>query len=164
MGRDGFSLIELLAVMGIMAILLGLATLNFNNWLRRSNIEKEVKELYSDMMFVRQQALVTGLTHEIQFASASRVVFRRYSSEHDAVGTVVRTRDLPYAIEISAPSETELTFNSRGMLVETTPKSVCVFSKCEPPLDSIYITQSRINMGKIINQGAPCAQANITLK
>lgn len=164
MGRDGFSLIELLAVMGIMAVLLTMATLNFNNWIRRSNIEKEVKELYSDMMYVRQQALVTGMQHDVRFVSATRAVFRSYSSEGDAVGTVVRSRDLPYAVRASEAIPMVLNFNSRGMMQETASKALCVFSTYDPPLDSILISQSRINMGKLINQGGACAQANIDLK
>jgi prepilin-type N-terminal cleavage/methylation domain-containing protein len=164
MDRKGFSLIELLVIIGIISVLLGMATISFNQWIRRYNIEKEVKELYSDMMSMRQQALVTGMNHEVEFDSASRVVFRRYSSEADAVGTVVRTRDLPYPITISDDTDREFVFNSRGMVTEDIEKCVCVFSEFQPPLDSILITPSRISVGKIKNQGSSCAKDNITLK
>lgn len=165
MGRKGFSLIELIVTMGIISILLGIATISFNQWIRRYNIEKEVKEVYADLMYVRQQALVTGMNHEVEFSSANRIVFRRYSSEGDAVGTEIRRRDLPYPITISDPGSKEIGFNSRGMMTEIIPKSVCVFSEYDATLDSVYITQSRINVGKIKNQGSlNCAKDNITLK
>jgi prepilin-type N-terminal cleavage/methylation domain-containing protein len=164
MGRKGFSLIELLVTIGIISFLLAIATINFNQWIRRTNVEKEVKEIYADLMYVRQQALVTGMRHEVEFNSTTRLVFRSYSSEKDAVGTVIRDRTLPYPIRISDSSDTKIDFNSRGMMIEIIPKSVCVYSEYNPPLDSIYITKSRINLGKIKNQGSSCEKANITLK
>lgn len=168
MGRKGISLIELMIVICIISILLAIATINFNNWTRRHNIEKEVKELYSDLMFVRQQALVTGMNHRANFATDNSIVFRRYSSEGDIPGTVVRSRNVNFPITISVPTERVIEFNTRGMLVESASgaeeKSICIFTNANPPLDSIYITQTRINVGKIINQGNSCEKANITIK
>jgi len=164
MGRKGISLIELIVVIGIISILLAIVTINFNNWTRRYNIEKEVKELYSDLMFIRQQALVTGMNHRANFETANTVVFRRYSSEADPDGRVVRSRTVNYPITISDPVEREIEFNTRGMMDAIIPKSICVFTTADPPLDSIYITQTRVNVGKIINQGNECGKDNITLK
>ena len=164
MGRKGISLIELIIVISIISILLAVATINFNNWTRRYNIEKEVKELYSDLMFIRQQALVTGMNHRANFETANTVVFRRYSSEADPDGSVIRRRTVNYPITISDPAEREIEFNTRGMMVAVTPKSVCLFTAADPPLDSIYITQTRLNVGKIINQGNSCGKDNITIK
>lgn len=171
MGRKGISLIELMIVICIISILLAIATINFNNWTRRHNIEKECKELYTDLMFVRQQALVTGMNHRARFETANSVVFRRYSSEGDTVGTEVRRRNVNFPITISTPDETEIEFNTRGMLVETesgaTEKSICIFTNANPPLDGIYMTQTRVNVGKIVkqaDQGGTCAKDNITIK
>lgn len=164
MGRKGFSLIELIVIMAIAGVLISMATISFNQWIRRYNIEKEVKELYADMMSMRQQALVTGMNHGVDFDSDRRVIFRRYSSETDTAGTVVRTRELAYPIEISDESDREFKFNSRGMVTEDIEKSVCVYSEFQPPLDSILITPSRISVGKIKNQGSSCEKDNITLK
>jgi hypothetical protein len=122
-------------------------------------------------MFIRQQALVTGMTHRIQFASDTSIVFRRYSSEADVstgTGTQVMRKNLTYAINKSnwsAPSATEIEFNSRGIMVDPTPKSICVYSDAGPAIDSLVITQSRINMGKIIDQGnKTCGRSNISIK
>lgn len=164
MGRKGISLIELIVVIGIISILLAIVTINFNNWTRRYNIEKEVKELYSDLMFIRQQALVTGMNHRANFETANSVVFRRYSSEADTDGTVVRRRNTNYPIQIKGAAGNVIEYNTRGMTVDIIAKSICMFTTADPPLDSIYITQTRINVGKIINQGNECGKDNITLK
>ncbi|MEI8356199.1 MAG: prepilin-type N-terminal cleavage/methylation domain-containing protein, partial [Deltaproteobacteria bacterium] len=83
MNRSGFSLVELLVIIGITSILLGIATLNFTHWVTRCNIEKEVKELYAELMSARQQSFVTGMNHRVEFESANSIVFRLYSSEWD---------------------------------------------------------------------------------
>jgi type IV fimbrial biogenesis protein FimT len=166
MDRKGFSLVELLVIVCIISILLGIATINFNHWVRRYNIEKEVKEIYAELMLARQQSFVTGMNHRVEFESANSIVFRRYSSEWDldhGSGVVVRQRILPYSITISDPNDKTIEFNPRGMMNDIIPKSVCIYSGVTPPIDSIYITQTRINVGKIKNQGNSCEKANISI-
>jgi prepilin-type N-terminal cleavage/methylation domain-containing protein len=164
MNRRGFTLVEVIVVTVMIAILSTLATIAFNQWQRKANIEKEVKELYSDLMSIRQQALVTGMRHRIIFVSANNVTIRRFSSDEDAVGTQIQQKSLNYALTQSAPAFPFIDFNSRGMMNDPATKSICVFSDAGPVPDSIVIMQSRISLGKIINQGGACAISNITLQ
>lgn len=166
MCRKGFSLVELIVTVGIISILLGLATMSFNHWTQKHNIEKEVKQMYADIMFMRQQAMVTGMTHDIRFLNSKNISFRRYSSEADIVGIQVSHAGLPYPVLVSNTNPIE--FNQRGLMVDPFDKIVCVFSDADPSIDSLVITQSRISMGKIINQGskdaAACKKSNIDFK
>jgi type IV fimbrial biogenesis protein FimT len=165
MNRRGFTIVELVVVIAIIAILLTLATLAFNQWVRKSNIEREVKELYADLMYARQQALVTGMRHRIQFVSAKSIAIRRFSSDEDLVGTQIQQKSLPYALQQSTPAFADIDFNSRGMMADPAQKSICIFSDAGAVPDSIVIQQSRISLGKIINQGsATCDSSNITLQ
>lgn len=164
--QKGFSLIELIVTIGIISILLSLATLNFNRWTQKQNIEKEVKQMYADMMSMRQQALVTGMNHDVQFPNSKSISFRRYSSEGDVTGLQVNHASLPYPVIISNTNPIE--FNHRGLMIDPLDKVVCVFSDADPSVDSIVITQSRISMGKIKNQGSKdagaCKKSNIEFK
>lgn len=165
MNRRGFTLIELLVVIAIISVLLTLATLAFNQWVRKSQIEREVKELYADLMSIRHQAVVTGMTHRIQFVSPKSIILLRYSSEGDATGTQIQQKSLPYTISQSSPTFNNIDFNSRGMMEDPAQKSICIFSDAGSVPDSIVIQQSRISLGKIINQGsATCDISNITLQ
>jgi prepilin-type N-terminal cleavage/methylation domain-containing protein len=167
MNRKGFSLIELVVVIGIISILLALATLNFSQWQRKTNVEKETKELYADLMFIRQQAIVTGMIHQFHYVSANSVTFLRYSSENDALGTRIRQRNLPYAISKSSwsdPSGNDIDFTSRGMMDDVDGKALCISSDADPAYDSIVIQQSRISLGKNTEQGSSCDPSKITIQ
>ncbi len=167
MNRKGFSLVEIIIVFAVIATLLALSTINFNQWQRRQRISRQAREIYSDLMYIRQQAMVTGMTYRVQFASGSSIIFRSYSSEADPGREVLR-KNLPYEIKKSnwiSPSATEIEFNPRGIMVDTVPKSLCIYSDADPAVDSVVITQSRVNTGKIINQeNKTCGRPNISIK
>jgi prepilin-type N-terminal cleavage/methylation domain-containing protein len=165
MNRRGFTLVELIVIIAIITTLSTLATIAFNNWQRKANIEKEVKELYADLMSIRQQAVVTGMRHRMLFVSGNNVTIRRFSSELDLVGTQIAQKSLTYALTPSTPPfPFFIDFNSRGMMEPPATQSICVFSDAGPVPDSIVMQQSRISLGKIINQGGACAISNITLQ
>jgi type IV fimbrial biogenesis protein FimT len=169
MNRSGFSLIELLVVIGLISVLLGLATLNFNQWVKQRNIEREVKEMYADLMTARQKSMVTGMNHALVPNTATSFSFKKYSSESEdrsAQGILVSRKSMPYAMVMNPSSVVE--FNERGLTAESGPYLICVFSDASPSYDALVITRSRVNMGKILNQGskdaAACTKSNIEIK
>jgi type II secretory pathway pseudopilin PulG len=154
-------------VIGIISIILVISAINFKDWQRKSNIEKEVQELCVDLLYIQQQAMVTGMTHRINFVNANNVAFLRYSSEGDATGKQIMQKSYWYAISKSnwtTPSSNDIYFNPRGIMDDPTTKSICVFSNSNPASDSIVILQSKINLGKIRNQGSACDASNIDIK
>lgn len=163
MNRRGFTITELMVVIAIISILLALATLSFNHWQRKANVEKEVKELFADLMDMRQQAMVSVMTHRINFVSENNVTFQRFRDENDVTGTLIRQKNLPYAITRSASFAT-IDFNFRGMMVDPTTKAICVYSDTGAAVDSVLIMQSRISLGRLKNQGGDCDASNIDIQ
>ncbi len=165
MNRRGFSLIELMVVISIISILLAMATINFNNWMRRQSVSGQVKEMYADLMSIRQQAMVTGKNHDAVFTTSKNMAFHRYSSEGDSLGTLVMRKGVSNAVVES--STDPVLFNHRGVTVGD-DMMMCIFSDVSPSLDALVITSSKINMGRIKNQGSKdvsaCTKNNIELQ
>jgi type IV fimbrial biogenesis protein FimT len=164
MNRRGFSLIELMVVIGIISILLALATISFSRWTARQSVDRQVKEMYADLMSIRQQAMVTGKNHDAVFTTSKNMAFHRYSSEGDILGTLVMRKGVSNAVVVS--STDPVLFNHRGVTVGDT--MMCIFTDVSPSLDALVITSSKVNMGRIINQGSKdvsaCTKNNIELQ
>ena len=132
MNRNGFSLVELMLVISIIGILLAISTLNFNNWMTRQNIDREVKEMHADIMSMRQRAIATGQNYDVAFPTAGTLVFRRYSSEAEdrgSEGIVVQRKSLRYPVTLSSAGPIE--FNERGMTSECNGKDSLYLYRCE---------------------------------
>lgn len=167
MDRRGFTLIELLIVITIIGILVGLSSLYFSRMVAERNVEKQTRELYADLMLVRQQAQTMKMTHRAKF-TGSNLTVRRYTDETDTTGTVVLNKTLsaaaPTLSSWASPSATEIEFNEQGIMPDPIPKSVCFYSSYAPSLDSLVILQTRISMGRIRNQAITCGRPNIDIK
>jgi type IV fimbrial biogenesis protein FimT len=167
MNRRGFTLLELIVVMGIISILLTLATINFSRWRLQQSVGSQVREMYADLLSIRQQAMVTGRNHDAVFTTSKEMAFRRYSSEGESRtsgGTLVMQKGMSNAVVASSTSPVE--FNHRGVAAGET--IVCIFTDVSPSLDALVITTSKVNMGRIRNQGSKdvsaCTKNNIELQ
>jgi Tfp pilus assembly protein FimT len=153
-----------MVVIGIISILLALATISFSRWTARQSVSGQVKEMYADLMSIRQQAMVTGMNHDAVFTTSKNMAFHRYSSEGDILGTLVMRKGVSNAVVVS--SADPVLFNHRGVTVGDT--MMCIFSDVSPSLDALVITSSKVNMGRIKNQGSKdvsaCTKNNIELQ
>lgn len=77
--RSGFSLVELLVVLGIAAILLGLASLAFDRMYTKSRAESQMRQLATDINELRIRAMTTKQPHGI-ILNASSYVLSAYTS------------------------------------------------------------------------------------
>lgn len=179
MKKDGFSLIELLVVMIILGIVASLGTVSFTGWVRKHDLENQVKEMYTDLMNARLTAMHQNTTHLISLSANQ--ISGSVDTDGNGVGDAAlciwnRNRGDPADASCStdkALSYKKLTFpaswsgtallefNARGL--SSTNNTVCVFSTYNPSYDCIVVSATRIRMGKLTNQSG-CNSANCVPK
>lgn len=161
-GEGGFSLIELLTVMAIMAVLIAMSTLYYNRMQKKSNIEKEVKTIYTTLMSVRLEALY-GKTPRVVTLSGTH--FDIYSS---GVITTTPISSIPLTYPVKMTGDVNrIDFDSSGML-NATPLAVCVdptgtLGNNTGNIDSVAVLAAKSHMGKR-QSGEACAPGKIDQK
>jgi prepilin-type N-terminal cleavage/methylation domain-containing protein len=154
MGVRGFALTELVVVIAIIGILAAIVTINFSSWQRKYSIEGQTKELLTDLSDARLLAIQTKKEHQLTLNPTS-MVFRRYSSESDATGTQVLSKNLKYPIQqfssgtLSAFSNTIITINTRGYTSDLMTIAVGAGMGGSPAYDCLAVHRARVNMGRI---------------
>lgn len=170
MTARGFTLIEVLVVIVIMAILMSIATMQFTTWSRKSQVERQVHELYADLQAARMDAAFTKRNNEMEF-TATQVIFRRYSSAADP-GTIVQTKNLPMNIAINFDStnpNSRILFDSHGVMTASAPpmRLICFRTIDDVAADAILVSQGLTGLGQMLtplNRGGNCDLPNVIQK
>lgn len=155
MNERGFTLIEIVIAIAVMAILATIGTFQFNQYMRKSSVESQTRKLYGDILELRSKALFEKRPRALKLTTTS---YSLYSSEVMSVNPVsTRPLDVPITWNVS----TDITFDTSGMTNDN--KAICTNQTNSSPVDSIIISTTRIRLGKL-GQGAACAEANIVAK
>lgn len=155
----GFSLVELIIVIAIFGIAASIATLNFNQMTRKAQIEKQTKELFSDINNARLQSVYMKKRHRIVFQPNS-YVFKEYSSlnEIDSAATkVLFSKNVSNQMTTkSGDSINPIDFDIRGY---TYNYNTIMFNPINSgaAFDCIVISDARTNMGQM-GSGNVCNQ------
>lgn len=160
MGRNGFSLIELLIVMAIAGTLLAIGTLYFRDMSVKSGIDRQTKELYADLMTTRAEALFQKKRRRVVISATS---FSVYSSRVDSVSPL-STRNLNHAVNVD-PADLKIDFDGSGIATFNGDRTVvdaaiCAQTTDKGVVDSIAATKMQFLLGKQNSSG--CSYGNIT--
>lgn len=152
--ESGFSLVELVVVIGIMGILFSIVAINVNQWLVKHRVEAQVRQMATDFGELRVKAFTTKQRHSITVNQAS-YVFKSYSSEDEPLfsgGTIIPsgTHTVEFSLKSSSGTNydgTVFEIDSRGMMWRL--GTIYLDSPdVSPAVDCLTVHFIRINPGK----------------
>ena len=157
MNRDGFTTVELIAVIAICVTLIAVATLSFKGSSDKSTIESQFRTMYADLTGVRSQALYRKKPRSVTFTTTGYSV---YSSNNVSVTPLKRTT-LKVAVT-TVPSNLRIDFDQMGFATFSNTSStayVCAQTMAAKAVyNSIILAQTRIQMGSLSGSGCNSAK------
>lgn len=128
----GFTLLELIIVIVIVAILLSIAIPNFVNWKRKMEIERDVNTIYSVIQRYRLKALTSHVEYEIYFENGGKTLVVN--------GTSASSYKLSFPFTFKG-SVTKLEIDEKGIVDRKTIYSNATgLDKLNPMYDCIVIS------------------------
>ncbi len=153
----GFSLIEMLIVMGLLAILMTIATIQMKSWMDRYDAEIQIKEIYADLMNARTRAMQKNRIVFVILGSGQYSIYEDTDPVPDGDGLLDTTKDTPvlqkttqFAITHNLGSGAfQLSFGAAGLAtLATNPGWLRITTSESPEYNCILISSTRINMGR----------------
>jgi prepilin-type N-terminal cleavage/methylation domain-containing protein len=162
--EKGFSLMELLITIAIMAIVMSIATLSFNTWQTKSSIESLTHEMFTDISEARTKAFTQKKYYGIVFQPTSYVM-KTYSSEVEfsnnsnavANGVVVATKSLKRILTKKGAdiTDTPIIFDTSGFFTGVNNLTIFVNpTSAAAAVNCLVISSTRTNIGKV--NGSDC--------
>ncbi len=169
MKQSGLSLIELLVAVSIIGILLAIAAIDFRSWTVRYSVERQVKEMYTDLQMTRLQAKDRNRVNFVTLAAGQYTVKEDSNDNgtNDSTDAQTLRKNLKYRMTWSDVADTEMQFNKRGLYNDIAIRTICVRTNENPAIagvapayDCLVISPMRISMGKMTNNGGDCNSVN----
>ncbi len=156
MKNTGFTLVELIIVLTIAVIIMTIATVNFNSWQKKSQIESQTRTLFANL----NQARVDAMQHKqprsvFLQANGYGYTFQTYTSENQSrtAGTPAQSQSVTYKItETSGPADNITEFDIRGFTNDTGIFQINPIGN-SAMVDCIFVNSGQTKMGKNTNGG-----------
>lgn len=153
--ESGFSIVELVVVIGIIGILLSIVSLNFNQWMVKNRVEAQVRLMVTDFSQLRVKAMTTKQRHSIT-VNRLNYVFRSYTSDDEdkfTGGTKIPdgTHTVQFPLKSGSGTDFDGTvydMDSRGLLSTVGGTIYLDYQNASPAIDCLKIHYIRINPGK----------------
>jgi prepilin-type N-terminal cleavage/methylation domain-containing protein len=163
MTSRGFTLIEILIVIAVIGIITTIAGFQFSAYSKKSAIESQIRQMYTDMMEQRSRALFEKRNRGVRVTSTT---FSLYSSASDdatrvVIGNPFSLTTLKYPV--TSNNYTDIIFDTGGMLDNVSNQSICITATNSASIDSIIVSETRIRLGKL-KEGTSCVATNINAK
>ena len=163
--ESGFSLIEMMLVLLIIAITLAVATLNFSRMDKKDQIEKETRQLFTDVNNARTQAMFSKKPSSLWFQPQSYSFITYSSANEDPTvstnGRTVSNTSVSYALTNangSSLANTYVYFDVTGLTANPVTGSTANLltiivnpSGSGAAFDCVVIDVARTNMGNMQN-------------
>jgi prepilin-type N-terminal cleavage/methylation domain-containing protein len=160
MNSRGFTLVELIVVVLIIGIILAISTLDFGSMQTKGKIEKQTREILSDLVTLRIDA-IQRKRRSAAFLGPRQIEFRSYSSNAENVltqGTIISIKNLPFeirrlnggALNVLDGAVDHVEFDTRGytndiITIVALPVQVNGGDSC------ILVDTARANIGRMDN-------------
>jgi prepilin-type N-terminal cleavage/methylation domain-containing protein len=164
MRERGFSLVEIMVVVGLVAILLAIALPRFAVLLKHGRIDSQTRMIYGELLQARANALYQRRGTRVKLYPGS---FAVYSSASDGPSvTPVASQALSFPIEWNNGAG-DVEFDARGIALSG--RSICIAGREETgAVDSVVVSDTRVSIGKKNidrkDDQWDCAASNITVR
>ena len=160
MQARGYSLVEMVVIVGIISILLVIGTLKFREYFTRYRTESQTRMLFSELQRTRANALYQRRATRVKLY-ASR--FEVYSSKADCDSGVAPRSSQSLSLPITwSQNGNNVDFDENG--IASVPRSICLES-CDGAgtVDSVVVHFIRVSVGKK-DKGDLCRGESISIR
>ena len=159
MKKNGFTLVEVMIVIAIIAIIVSIATLNFKDMKGKADTEKQTLQLQADISNVRLNAM-QNKQRSVMLFDTKQYIYKTYSSDNeslddgDEVNTASFRNDIKLTFEsapLRFPDVKRVEFDSRGYTNMPTTTIVIMPITNNGGLNCIEVQTARTSIGRMEN-------------
>jgi type II secretory pathway pseudopilin PulG len=160
----GVTLIEIFVVITITAITLAVAIPNFSKYVKKYGVEKEITEIYGDLVEQRFKSMNSGVPNGIKFDLATQyTLFEFDDTNYDMIfdagedSNPVQKSGLKFDLEKKggAIAGTVVLFDERGM-AKNVGTGLTVYINSPARYNCIAVSSNRIKMGAWNSASSKC--------